>query len=134
METDSQALCPACGAPPVAGMIRHQGKHAGLRYLACSLCSCEWHYVRVKCSHCAESKGLAYYSLQREGVASDQAPLKAETCPGCQSYLKQFYLQHDKHAEPQADDLASLALDIRLAEDGYLRTAPNLLLAPGGSS
>ncbi|MFV3331796.1 formate dehydrogenase accessory protein FdhE [Pseudomonas sp. NY15437] len=133
-ETDSQTLCPACGAPPVAGMIRSQGKHAGLRYLSCSLCSCEWHYVRVKCSHCAESKGLAYYSLQRDGVASDQAPLKAETCPGCQSYLKQFYLQHDKHAEAQADDLASLALDIRLAEDGYLRSAPNLLLAPGGSS
>lgn len=134
VETDSKTLCPACGAPPVAGMIRHQGKHAGLRYLSCSLCSCEWHYVRVKCSHCAESKGLAYYSLQHEGAASDQAPLKAETCPGCQSYLKQFYLQHDKHAEAQADDLASLALDIRLAEDGYLRIAPNLLLAPGGSS
>ena len=39
--------------------------------------------------------------------------LKAETCPGCQSYLKQFYLQHDKHAEPQADDLASLRLPLR---------------------
>lgn len=131
-ETGACTLCPVCGAPPVAGMIRHRGRHNGLRYLSCSLCSCEWHYVRVKCSHCEESKGLAYYSLQREGIAIDQAPLRAETCPGCQGYLKQFYLEYDPDAEAQADDLASLALDLRLSEDGYLRRAPNLLLAPGG--
>ncbi|MNO64243.1 formate dehydrogenase accessory protein FdhE [compost metagenome] len=131
-ETGVTTLCPICGAPPVAGMIRSRGRHNGLRYLSCSLCSCEWHYVRVKCSHCEESKGLAYYSLQHEGVATDQAPLRAETCQSCQGYLKQFYLEYDQHAEAQADDLASLALDLRMAEDGYLRRAPNLLMAPGG--
>ncbi|MNN67249.1 formate dehydrogenase accessory protein FdhE [compost metagenome] len=89
--------------------------------------------MRVKCSHCEESKGLAYYSLQHEGVATDQAPLRAETCQSCQGYLKQFYLEYDQHAEAQADDLASLALDLRMAEDGYLRRAPNLLMAPGST-
>ncbi len=52
--------------------------------------------------------------------------------PSCQGYLKQFYLEFDRHADALADDLASLALDMRLAEDGYLRRSPNLLLAPGG--
>ena len=132
-ESEEQTLCPACGSPPVAGVIHHRGKYSTLRYLACSLCSCEWHYVRVKCSHCRESKGLAYLSLESDAHEAARAPIRAEVCPNCQGYLKQFYMERDEAAEPQADDLASLALDIRLAEDGYLRRAPNLLLAPGDS-
>jgi FdhE protein len=46
---DSLSQCPACGSPAMAGVIRHRGKHNGLRYLVCSLCACEWHVVRVKC-------------------------------------------------------------------------------------
>ncbi|UVE17208.1 formate dehydrogenase accessory protein FdhE [Pseudomonas sp. LS44] len=133
VESEAQTLCPACGSPPVTGLIRHRGKQAGLRYLACSLCSCEWHYVRVKCSHCQESKQLTYLSLERDGVKGEHAPIRAEACPNCQGYLKQFYLDHDAHAEAQADDLASLDLDLRLNEEGFQRRAPNLLLAPGGS-
>lgn len=132
VENDAKVLCPACGSPPVGGMVRHRGKHTGLRYLACSLCSCEWHYVRLKCSHCQESKHLAYLSLDRDGVKSEAAPLRAEACPNCQGYLKQCYLEFDAEADAQADDLASLDLDLRLSEEGYLRRAPNLLLAPGG--
>ncbi|WP_435606336.1 formate dehydrogenase accessory protein FdhE [Pseudomonas knackmussii] len=132
-ESEEQTLCPACGSPPVAGVIHHRGKYSTLRYLACSLCSCEWHYVRVKCSHCRESKGLTYLSLHSDAHEAARAPIRAEVCPGCQGYLKQFYMERDEAAEPQADDLASLALDIRLAEEGYLRRAPNLLLAPGES-
>ncbi|MCY1353958.1 Protein FdhE [compost metagenome] len=131
IESAACTLCPACGSPPVAGVIHSRGKHSGLRYLACSLCSCQWHYVRVKCSHCEESKHLTYLSLARDDRAAEQAPLRAEACPGCQGYLKQFYLEYAATAEPQADDLASLALDLRLSEEGWLRRAPNLLLAPG---
>ncbi|MDH4555274.1 formate dehydrogenase accessory protein FdhE [Pseudomonas sp. BN417] len=132
VETDAKVLCPACGSPPVSGMVRNRGKYNGLRYLACSLCSCEWHYVRLKCSHCQESKRLAYLSLERDGLKGEEAPIRAEACPNCQAYLKQCYLDFDAEAEAQADDLASLDLDLRLAEEGYLRHAPNLLLAPGG--
>lgn len=133
VETASQTLCPACGSPPVAGMVRHRGKYAGLRYLSCSLCACEWHHVRVKCSHCESSKHLAYLSLEREGVVAERAPIRAEVCPSCQGYLKQCYLEFDEYADAVADDLASLDLDLRLSEEGHLRRAPNLLLAPGGS-
>ncbi|WP_342243798.1 formate dehydrogenase accessory protein FdhE [Pseudomonas sp. OTU5201] len=131
VESEAKVLCPACGSPPVAGMVRHRGKYNGLRYLACSLCSCEWHYVRLKCSHCQESKHLAHLSLDRDGVKGEQAPIRAEACPNCQGYLKQCYLEFDSGAEAQADDLASLDLDLRLSEEGYLRRAPNLLLSPG---
>lgn len=52
--------------------------------------------------------------------------------PGVQSYLKQIYLECDADAEALSADLASLALDLRLDQEGYQRLAPNLMLAPGG--
>ncbi|UXZ45549.1 formate dehydrogenase accessory protein FdhE [Pseudomonas soli] len=129
---DSLAQCPACGSPAMAGVVRNRGKHNGLRYLACSLCACEWHVVRVKCVYCESSKDLRYSSLEDDRHAPGKAPLRAECCPGCQGYLKQSYLENDAAAEPLADDLASLALDMRLDEEGFHRLAPNLMLAPGG--
>ncbi|MFJ3483328.1 formate dehydrogenase accessory protein FdhE [Pseudomonas sp. NPDC090202] len=129
---DSLSQCPACGSPAMAGVIRHRGKHNGLRYLVCSLCACEWHVVRVKCVQCEQSKGLKYVSLDDDRVAAEKAPLRAEVCPGCNSYLKQIYLESDAEAEALSADLASLALDMRLDLEGYQRLAPNLMLAPGG--
>ncbi|WP_223512387.1 formate dehydrogenase accessory protein FdhE [Pseudomonas sp. GL-B-19] len=128
---DSLSQCPACGSPAMAGVIRNRGKHNGLRYLVCSLCACEWHVVRVKCVYCEQSKGLEYVSLDDDRHAANQAPLRAETCPGCRSYLKLLYLENDAEAEALSADLASLMLDMRLEQEGYLRPAPNLLLAPG---
>ncbi|MDO8712009.1 MULTISPECIES: formate dehydrogenase accessory protein FdhE [Pseudomonas] len=129
---DSLNQCPACGSPAMAGVIRHRGKHNGLRYLVCSLCACEWHVVRVKCVYCEQSKGLEYVSLDDDRRAANQAPLRAETCPGCHSYLKLLYLENDAEAEALSTDLTSLMLDMRLEQEGYVRPAPNLLLAPGG--
>ena len=128
---DSLSQCPACGSPAMAGVIRHRGKHNGLRYLVCSLCACEWHVVRVKCVYCEQSKGLEYLSLEDDRHAANQAPLRAEVCPDCNSYLKLLYLENDADAEALSADLSSLMLDMRLAQDGYQRPAPNLLLAPG---
>ncbi|MGF6513634.1 FdhE protein [Pseudomonas sp. BT76 TE3572] len=129
---DSLSQCPACGSPAMAGVIRHRGKYNGLRYLVCSLCACEWHVVRVKCVYCEQSKGLEYVSLDDDRHAANQAPLRAEVCPGCRSYLKLLYLENDAEAEALSTDLTSLLLDMRLEQEGYLRPAPNLLLAPGG--
>ncbi|MDF0731318.1 formate dehydrogenase accessory protein FdhE [Pseudomonas entomophila] len=128
----SLAQCPACGSPAMAGLVRNRGRHNGLRYLACSLCACEWHVVRVKCVYCESSKDLRYTSLEDDRHAPGKAPLRAECCPGCNTYLKHCYLENDAVADALADDLASLALDIRLDDEGYQRLAPNLMLAPGG--
>lgn len=127
----SLGQCPACGSPAMAGLVRNRGKHNGLRYLACSLCACEWHVVRVKCVYCESSKDLRYTSLEDDRHAPGKAPLRAECCPGCNTYLKHCYLENDTAADALADDLASLALDIRLDDEGFQRLAPNLLLAPG---
>ncbi len=128
---DSLGQCPACGSPAMAGVIRHRGKYNGLRYLVCALCACEWHAVRVKCVYCEQSKGLQYFSLEDDRHVAGQAPLRAECCLECHSYLKLVYLESDAQSEALSADLASLALDMRLDQEGYQRLAPNLLLAPG---
>ena len=116
-------VCPMCGTPPVASVVRIGGAYDGYRYLCCPLCSVETHLVRVTCSHCSETKGIAYHHIEGGSEA-----IKAETCEGCRSYRKIFYQNKDQFVEPVADDLASLALDVLMGEEGYTRTSNNPLL------
>ncbi len=116
-------LCPACASPPVASVVRIGGAEQGLRYLSCSLCETQWHMVRVKCSNCESTKGIAYYAL-----AGTPAAIKAETCDECGSYLKICYMEKDPLADPVADDLATLALDLLMDERGKARSGPNFFL------
>ncbi len=107
--------------------------YQGYRYLHCALCAAEWHMVRVLCSQCgASGKNIAYRSL--EGAASDEgssvegAAVRAETCEVCRGYRKILYEEKDTGVEPVADDVASIALDLLLAEEGYHRASGNPLL------
>ena len=122
-----KALCPVCGSPPVAAVIRAGVEDAGLRYLHCALCNSQWHRVRAECSQCGNDRDLGYYHL--EGRQDD--PVSAEACPACQGYLKICRLDKDHLAEPLADDLASLTLDLLLGEEGFARAGLNLLLWQG---
>ncbi|MHB1676799.1 MAG: formate dehydrogenase accessory protein FdhE [Sulfuriferula sp.] len=124
--TDAQNLCPVCGALPSISIVRIGGAEQGLRYLHCSLCASEWNMVRIKCSHCESTKGIAYLSID----GRDQA-VKAETCDTCHSYLKILYMEKNMALNPMADDLANLTLDILVDEAGYQRSGANLLLFPG---
>ena len=123
---DVHTLCPACGSLPTASVVRIGGVEQGLRYLHCSLCESEWNMVRIKCSHCESTKGIAYFNID----GGDEA-VKAETCDECNSYLKILYMEKNMAVDPIADDLASLSLDILMDEAGYQRSGPNLLLFPG---
>ncbi len=114
-------MCPLCGAAPVAGIVRGAG---GPRYLACPLCATEWHHTRVTCSVCGGGSALSYLAID-EGPAG----VKAEACGACRAYLKLFYLEDLPSAEPVADDVASLALDMLMAQDGYSRAGANWLLS-----
>ena len=120
---DVHTVCPVCGTPPVASIVRIGGRYQGLRYLHCGLCATEWHMVRVKCSHCETTEGISYYAVEGHGDA-----LKAETCDQCHHYRKISYMEKDPLAEPLADDLASLALDVMMGEAGYGRANGNPLL------
>lgn len=116
-------VCPLCGSLPVASVVRVGGREEGCRYLCCSLCSTQWHKVRVTCSHCDNTKDIAYHSIEGgpEGI-------KAESCDHCHTYRKIFYQEKDVHVDPVADDLASIRLDVLMGEAGYLRSSGNPLL------
>jgi FdhE protein len=113
---DTPGVCPVCGSLPVASIVRIGGQYEGYRYLQCGLCSNEWHLVRVKCSNCDSTKGIAYH-----GIDGGSEALKAESCDECHTYRKIGY---------QEKDFASLTLDLLMNEAGYQRSGPNPLLWP----
>ncbi|BBL70782.1 formate dehydrogenase accessory protein FdhE [Methylogaea oryzae] len=119
-------LCPACGSPPVASLLHSGGDLHGLRYLCCSLCATQWNRPRIHCAHCGSNEKMAYYGI--EGAAD---AVKAEACGGCRAYLKIMDREKDTQVDPFADDIATLALDLLMAEESYQRLGVNLLLLPG---
>lgn len=122
---DAPGVCPVCGVPPVASVVRVGGAFQGYRYTQCSLCATEHHVVRVKCTNCDSTKGIAYH-----GIEGSDGALKAESCDECRTYRKIGYQDKDLEFEPLADDLASLTLDLLMSEAGYRRASANPLLYP----
>lgn len=123
-----RGLCPACGSTPSAGLITATGKTPGTRYLYCSLCSTAWNHVRAICITCGDSRHLTL-----EGIEGDAGVVKAETCGACRTYAKMIYQKQDAQADPYADDLATLGLDLLVAEAGWSRHAPNPLVLVGSA-
>jgi FdhE protein len=115
--------CPACGGPPVSCMlVGWLGAH-GARFCACSLCATLWNYVRIKCTLCGSTEGISY----RE-VEGGPGTVKAEICESCRGYVKILQQHKDPNADPFADDIASLGLDLLVREAGFRRGGVNPFL------
>ncbi len=128
--------CPCCGSLPSASISRVGSENTGHRYQHCSLCSAQWHMVRIKCSHCESTKGIHYQSLQAaaDGAVTSskfKPAVEAETCDECGHYLKIVHMERDLHVDPIADDLATVALDLLVSEAGFERHGVNLMLLYG---
>lgn len=119
-------LCPVCGSHPVSSVVRIGGAENGLRYLHCALCSSEWHVVRAKCSNCDNTRDIGYYHLE-----GGNRVVEAESCPECQTFLKVVHQEKDPQADPVADDLASLTLDLLMDETGHAKSGINWYLIQG---
>lgn len=120
-------LCPVCGSPAIAGTIAPGGTKFGHRHLHCSLCATAWRYVRVRCVHCGSTEKVSFRQI------AGTSYLRAECCESCHGYSKVFYLEKARPVEPLADDLASLALDVLVGEEGFSR-APNPFLLSGSGN
>ena len=141
----ASGVCPCCGSRPVASITRSEGDSLGQRYLHCGLCNTEWHRVRIQCAHCGSGKSIAFQSLDTadlaEGLDEDeaaarsaraaQAAIQAETCDDCGHYLKIMHTDRDPGVDAVADDLASVTLDLLVAETGLQRHGLNLMLLFG---
>lgn len=132
---DDETVCPCCGSRPTASVTRSAGESLGQRYLHCSLCGLQWHMVRIKCPHCLSGKSLAYQSLTGTSGDSDSAAatakVQAETCDDCGTYLKIVHTDRDPFVDPVADDVASVTLDLLVAETGKERHGVNFMLLFG---
>ncbi|MFG1244200.1 formate dehydrogenase accessory protein FdhE [Xanthobacter sp. V7C-4] len=120
-------VCPACGGPPVASVVVDWPAAAGARYCACALCGTWWNFVRVRCTACGSTGGIAYQEVEG-GQGSAPGAIKAETCDACHSYAKVLYLAKDPDLDPVADDVASLGLDLKQKEGPYRRATFNPFL------
>ncbi|HLU15522.1 MAG TPA: formate dehydrogenase accessory protein FdhE [Burkholderiaceae bacterium] len=139
-DLDNEPTCPCCGSYPTASVTRASGSVAGQRYLSCSLCGTQWNMVRIKCSNCMGTENITYMSLDVAGPDQDESdedaePARntkpatlAETCGDCGVYLKIFHTDRDPFVDPVADDLATVTLDVLLADDGKIRHGTNLML------
>lgn len=122
--TDPATICPVCASEPVSSVLRIGGKANGHRYLHCGTCCTEWQLVRVKCSHCESTKGIHYQSIE-----GGKEVVTAETCDECGTYRKVVNQEKDPMAEPLADDLATLTLDLLMSENTqFKRASANPLL------
>jgi FdhE protein len=123
---EERSLCPCCGSTSSASLVTGAGQNPGARYLTCSLCSTAWNYSRAVCVACGGSRTLAI-----RGIEGDSDVVKAETCDECGTYSKMAYQAKDMQADPYADDLATLGLDVMVGEAGWARHAPNPLVLVG---
>lgn len=137
---DQATVCPCCGSKPVSSINRLGTDVGTSRYLNCSLCQTQWYMPRIKCTHCESTKDIAYHSLvNQDGHAVqvsvvDEGGVSLETCDVCSHYLKIVNMAKDAQVEPVADDLATLTLDLLIADEGYLRGGVNLMMLFGSDA
>ena len=115
--------CPVCGGWPVASVLRTAGEASGLRYLHCGFCASEWQFPRIQCIQCGSGEHIAYH-----GIDGADPAVQAETCDACHIYLKRIDRDKSPDADPLADDLATLAMDVLLNEQGDQRFGFNPLM------
>ena len=119
----ADGACPACGGGVVSSaVVGREGSH-GTRFCTCSICQTEWHVPRIRCLVCGTEKGVAYHSIE-----GGPGTVMGETCVACSSYVKMLHQHKDMSLDPVADDVASLALDLTLAREGFQRASANPFL------
>jgi len=82
--------------------------------------------VRGICSNCDATQGLTYF-----GIEGQSGLVTAESCDECHTYLKIIKLEKAPQADPLADELAMLALDLLMNQNRQLPNGSNLLFHPG---
>lgn len=134
---EDPGVCPACASLPTASVIRVDGLHTGHRYLHCALCNLQWNMPRIACAHCGGTESIHYESLQPDAghaqpaTGAAEGTVRAECCGACGYYLKIVRMDQDAFADPVADDLASVPLDLLVSEAGRHRHGVNFMLLYG---
>ena len=115
--------CPFCGGAPWISARREGSLMEGARRtLGCALCGGEWLFGRILCPSCFEGDPNKLPSFQND----KHSAVRIEACDTCRRYVKSLDLSQDARPIPEVDDLASIAMDLWAAEQGYTRIEPGL--------
>jgi FdhE protein len=114
--------CPRCTGIPVVALLRERG-HGAQRSFVCGVCLAEWTTQRLVCPDCGESTFDKLPVFRADTLAT----ARIDACDTCRTYIKTIDLTRDGNAEPIADDIATVALDLWAREQGYRRARLNLL-------
>jgi FdhE protein len=115
-------VCPYCGSPPLAGVLRPEGDGAK-RSLVCSFCRTEWDYLRIACPACEEGREDRLCVYSTPAVAG----VRVEACDTCGAYIKTIDLTLNGLAIPEVDELAAVPLTLWAEERGYRKVARNVI-------
>ena len=110
-----RGYCPICGSMPFIAEFREEGE----RFLACSSCSFEWKFMRLKCPFCEteDDKELRYFYAEGEGKAH-----RVDVCEKCKRYIKTLDIREMAgEVIPIIEDMGTLYLDVLAQKEGYLR-------------
>jgi FdhE protein len=120
--------CPFCGGAPWIASRRSEvgggGAEGAQRRLGCGLCGGDWPVGRILCPACGEADPLKLPVFASQSGAHDA--VRIEACETCRRYVKSLDLTLDARLIPEVDDLASLAMDLWAAEEGFTRLEPGL--------
>jgi FdhE protein len=119
----ANGACPTCGSPPMTSTIVGWPKAYNTRYCTCGLCGTMWNVIRVTCVLCDATDGVSF-----RGIEDQRDTVKAETCDTCRGYVKILYQVNDAALEALSDDVATVGLDMMLAEEGWKRGGDNPFL------
>jgi FdhE protein len=119
----ANAACPTCGSPPMASTIVGWPRAYNTRYCTCGLCGTMWNVIRASCLLCGATDGISF-----RGIEDQPETVKAETCDTCRSYVKVVYQATNMELEALSDDVATVGLDMLLAEEGWKRGGQNPFL------
>lgn len=119
----ADGVCPTCGSSPMTSSVVGWPSAHNTRFCTCPLCATMWNVVRVKCALCGTTEGISYHTIEGQPET-----VKAETCESCHAYVKILYQVNDAPLEPMADDIATLGLDMLMAQEGWRRGGHNPFL------
>ncbi|MGD0103083.1 MAG: formate dehydrogenase accessory protein FdhE [Rhodopila sp.] len=120
--SSAMAVCPVCGGAPVSSVVVGWTQANKARYCACGLCGTLWNHVRIRCTACGATQGIAYYTIE-DGPKT----IGIETCTACRCYIKHMQQHENPELDPLVDDVASYALDLLARDRDFRRSSLNPL-------
>jgi len=112
-----KGYCPICGSSPVLSYLKGV---EGQRWLVCSVCGHEWHFMRTQCPFCdnEDPKKLELCFVQ------DRSYEWAELCNQCKRYLVNIDLRkYPYEFIPEVAVVGTMYLDILAQQKGFLPMA-----------